>query len=74
VSYWTYPCRDLREAWYALLCTWRGSTLRRMLFYWSRTERALRMHVKRAMELGCDVYCVAHSCDAKECADDPMHA
>jgi hypothetical protein len=66
-SYWTYPCGDLTEAWYALLCIWRGSWLRRHLFYFSAAERAYRWHLARARVLDCPVYCVAHACDSRQC-------
>ena len=74
MSYWTYPCRDLRELWYAALCTWKCSRLYRTLFYFSRRERWLRYHLRRAKELGCDVYCLYHGDDARKCVDDPIHA
>jgi hypothetical protein len=73
VSYWTYPCRDLREAWYALRCIWLTSKLRRILFYFSKTERAYRWHLARARALGCAVYCVFHADDMEKCKDDPIH-
>lgn len=73
MSYWTYPCRNLTEAWYALRCIWRIARLRRILFYFSKTERWYRWHLARVRALGCEIYCVYHACDATKCLDDGSH-
>ena len=74
MSYWTYPCRDLREAWFALRCIWLTSRVRRILFYFSKRERWLRRHHRRAEALGCDVYCFYHADDMAKCINDPIHS